>query len=378
VTGVLLSLLAIVIGLMNWIYGAGAVQAVAPFVQIFEDRWSLDAWQILVTIVLAGLNILGVFFMGGGGRHRFWATLGTTLALCGMIIVLPDTIYNLVHGTVPVSRSAEGFEYIFLFAVSSIAFVFLPRRVYKHFLFLPVLLLIFAFVHIWMIYDLTRIAEPLLQILKSLNGWQIISIVLSLILLLVLNFQIIFRQTRDNEDSFPRALAKMLIIFALEGALIQVMYNVAHVARPLVQVAAYVKFDNAETLGILINITMLIMLNVLVVSWHVGERINSFWGAIMKYPLVDFMLLGMIYGSIHAITWIIRAPVNLESFLPIIVAVLSATVSAAILAKLADFNKLSNGSSREAGEVSFLAGCAYWLVAVALLLFIFRLIQGFS
>src|SRR6266568_169194 len=222
------------------------------------------------------------------------------------------------------------------------------------------------------------IAEPLLQILKSLNGWQSISIGLSIILLLVLNFQIIFRQTPDNEGSVFRALAKMLIIFALEGALIQVMYNVAHEARPLVQVAAYVKFDNAETLGILINITMLIMLNVLVVSWHVGEGINSFWGAIMKYPLVDFMLLGMIYGSIHAITWIIRAPVNLESFLPIIVAVLSATVSAAILAKLADFNKLSNGSRRETGEVSFLAGCAYWLVAVALLLFIFRLIQGFS
>lgn len=374
----LLSLLAIVIGLMNWVYGAGAVQAVAPFVQIFEDGWSLNAWQILVTIVLAGLNILGAFFMGGGGRHRFWATLGTTLALCGMIIVLPGTIYNLIHGTLPVSRGAEGFGYIFLFTVSSIAFVFLPWRVYKHFLFLPVLLLIFAFVHIWMIYDLTHIAEPLLQILKSLNNWQIISIVLSLILLLVLNFQIIFRQTRDNDDSFSRALAKTLIIFALEGVLIQVMYNVAYVTRPLVQVATYLKFDHAETPGILINTTMLIMLNVLVVSWHVDERINSFWEAIMKYPLVDFVLLATIYGSIHAITWIVRAQVNLEPFLPIMVAVLSATVSAAILAKLADFNNLSNGSPREAGEVSFLAGCAFWLVAAVLLLFIFKLVGGFS
>jgi len=169
----------------------------------------------------------------------------------------------------------------------------------------------------------------------SLNFWQIASILTSLILLLTLNFQTVFSQAQNSGNSFWSALGKTFVIFALEGFFISLVYNVVHVAPPFIRATAYLKFDNAETLGILLNLTMLIILNVLIVSRSTRERARGFWISITRYPLADFGLLSVIYGSVHGAAWLFPA---LAGFLPITIAVLSVIVSCVILGNLAHFN----------------------------------------
>ncbi len=164
----------------------------------------------------------------------------------------------------------------------------------------------------------------LVEAVMSLNFWQIASILISLILLLTLNFQTVFSQAQNSGSSFWSALGKTFVIFALEGFFISLVYNVVHVAPPFIRGTAYLKFDNAETLGILLNLTMLIILNVLIVSRSTRERARGFWVSIARYPLADFGLLSVIYGSVHGAAWLFPA---LAGFLPITIAVLSVIVS---------------------------------------------------
>lgn len=214
---------------------------------------------------------------------------------------------------------------------------------------------------------------PLVATTHSMDIWQILSTIFSIILLVIVNFRVVFASVRGKArqagDGSGPALRRTVVVLIIQAILITMLYRTVHIVQSLHQILMHWGIGDQEILGILLSITILLVMNIYAFTKirEPEKGSGDFWASIaifLLFLVVDAVFLGIIYGVLHGFVLLVQ---SWKAALPILVAVTSVLLNITIILDKDQYLSYLFGFALVLLGLAYLLGTAFVVFAPSLL-----------